>query len=193
VRFYVTMALVYKLADMAGAETPFTPGSSHGDPASGNFGKIGVKDKKFDVTAGLAGAFVFAYRQITGNYTTRAGNEIQLGGPDHKYHEPDRWFVFGRWFRGKTTPALGMAYSGLVDKKDFMGKPADIWSELGGVAPLAFKDIYQAFRKDGWSHDDALAFFAIFGIGVNTYDDDGKGGRRKKKVKKQVKKKKVAR
>jgi len=191
-RFYTAMAVIYRVLEELGAETPFTPGSTFGDPGSTNWLKFKIGDQTYDPAGGFGQAWTFIYRMWNDTKTTASGNKITLSDPDSHFGGATHGDVAGRYFRSKLNPVLGMLWN-IKTGQDYRGRPATLGSELREIAPLAFKDVYTAYRNQGLDHKTALTMIALFGVGVNTWEQSPEKGGRRKKVKKKRKKKQRAR
>jgi hypothetical protein len=63
----------------------------------------------------------------------------------------------------------------LLTGKNVVGQPVTLGSEaLGAVTPLAMSDVYKAMLEQGVERGTALSLLGIFGMGLQTFNQDQK-------------------
>lgn len=140
------------------------------DPRSSDFGKMKIGNTRYDLMAGFQQPIVFASRMLTNKTKTR-GKVRELG---RGYKGDTRVDVAEKFARTKASPSAGVVYDYLKGKT-FDGKKFS-WEKaaINSVSPLMWKDVYDTYRTDGASKAATEGIPALFGIGVQNYDNDKK-------------------
>jgi hypothetical protein len=144
------------------------------DPRSADFGKITIGNSRLDPLAGIAQVAVFASRTATGEKTTTRGRTHPIRGDDVPYGS-DKWSdVAANFARSKLHPVPSSVIN-LFDGTDLAGNEADIGSQsLNLVAPLTYKEIYQALEEQDLPEGVALGLLALLGEGLQTYEPNSR-------------------
>ena len=90
--------------------------------------------------------------------------------------------LLNRFLRYKLSPMFGTAHDVFVTGETPMGEditPASMAKQL--VIPLAMRDIYDSMIDQGVPAGTAISLLAIFGMGVQVYQDDNYGSGRGKR------------
>lgn len=151
-----------------------SPGSVEWNPQSSDFGKIKVKDTRFDVTAGMGSLAVLAARMVTGAKKNASnGKIVKLDG---SVMGQSRWDAFINFFENKLSPAASLVKD-LMKGRTFDGEKPSLTNEADNMAtPLPI-----ATTRDNVAHygaDELLVYMAaaldFVGIGAQTFDDKKK-------------------
>jgi|GEM_PF-4889991 len=157
------LAVVYALANMAGAEIET-------DPRSSDFGKLRFGNTRVDPLSGLAQATVLLSREITGETKTQAGKVRSLYG-DLPYGADTAWDVLTKFLRTKLSPVVGAAVD-LRTGENVIGEKTTPTATLSRLAvPLSFEDIYKVMLEDGVPKGTALGILSLFGWGLQQHDE----------------------
>ncbi|MDB4893151.1 MAG: hypothetical protein JWL61_5006 [Gemmatimonadetes bacterium] len=153
------------------------PGSVEWNPQSSDFGKIKVKDTRFDVTAGMGSIAVLAARMVTGAKKNATNGKVTK--LDGSVMGQNRWDMVVNFFENKLSPAASLVKD-LMKGRDFDGNTPTITSEadnLGTPLPIAT-------TRDNVQHygaDELLVYIAaaldFVGIGAQTFTDKKKKGK----------------
>ena len=77
----------------------------------------------------------------------------------------------GRLWYYRSDPLVSATLSASLGKTP-IGEDVDFWEAyIRGVAPLAFEDIYDAYRVEGWAQATATSVPAILGVRVSTFEN----------------------
>ena len=156
------LAVVYALANMAGAEVET-------DPRSSDFGKLRFGNTRVDPLAGLAQATVLLSREFTGETKTMSGKVRSLYG-DLPYGADTAWDVLTKFLRTKLSPVVGAAVD-LRTGENVIGEKRTTGETLQRLAvPLSFEDIYKVMLEDGIPKGTALGILSLFGWGLQQHD-----------------------
>lgn len=135
------------------------------DPRNADFGKIRVRNTRWDVWAGLSHFPRIAAQLISGKVVSSVtGKTLTLG----EGHKPlTRKDIIQRFFENKANPAVGFALR-MLEGRGFEGKPIKISSEVAELfIPLIFEDMHDLYNEDPTLLPWATP--SIFGVGVQTY------------------------
>jgi hypothetical protein len=146
------------------------------DPRSSKFGKVPMGNGTYvDLMGGLLQATVFLSRMLSGEVKDYKDelHDIRLSeGKKINFADKTAFDVMTKFVRSKLSPIAGAAVNWL-DGADIMGKPITVKGQLLNFAtPMTYGDIYDAMRAQGVPKGTALSILAMFGEGVNTYEND---------------------
>ncbi len=159
-------ALVYGLGAAAGAEIEW-------DPLSSDFGKMRWGNTRLDPMGGLLQNTVLDSRLVTGKKTGKDGKTESIS-EDVKFGRDDAWTVLSRFARTKFAPLISAAID-LRSGKNVVGEKVTLGSALAGlVTPMSLRDIYEEMVEDGGAKSVPLAVLSLFGMGLQTYDENKK-------------------
>lgn len=140
------------------------PDSVDWDPRSADFGKIKIKNTRFDVTGGMSSLVTLAARLITGkSKSSTTGKMTELGG---RYN---RGTVIMDYAGNKLAPAPAVARD-LLRGKTFEGETPTVENEAENLLlPIPVKT-YLELKKDPNSANMIAALIAdALGVSTNTY------------------------
>lgn len=162
-RLLAGYGVIYGLANLAG----YKIGS---DPRSSDFGKIIIGDTRVDPLAGLSQVSVLMSRLASGEKATIKGKVSPIRGKV-PYGGDTSAGVIGNFLRTKLAPWPGAALDVAVGK-NVIGEPVT----PSGMAtrmlvPITYQDILDTMEEQGIPRGTALTLLAIFGEGVQTYND----------------------
>jgi hypothetical protein len=162
-KFVGAMGSVLALAKASGAEV-------NTDPTSTDYLKIKIGDTRIDMLAGLQQFMVIGSRLGLGKVTDSKGNSYKI--EDAKYGQAQTGELLQRFFRSKSHPVIGTAWS-LRDGKDYVGQPYDAKQAAQDlILPMSPQQLIEGLRKDGWDKDDAIGLLSFLGFGVQTFKKD---------------------
>jgi hypothetical protein len=99
------------------------------------------------------------------------GEIVPIRGPDVPFKGTSVLDVWVRFFQSKLAPLPAALLNANVGE-NVIGEETDLVHELLTLpVPLSFGDIYDALQADGYSTKAALATLALFGDGVNRYQN----------------------
>jgi hypothetical protein len=169
-RFLTGLLVVYMLDALMGDDDD----ESTFDPRSSDFGKIRVGNTRIDLMAGLSQSAVLLTRLATGQTKTASGTVRSIRGDDIKYGYDNAADVIGRFLRSKLNPVAGTSIN-LATGKNIVGEEVTTATVIRDISiPLAFRDIYGSMKEQGVPAAAALSILAIFGIGIQTYETNGR-------------------
>jgi len=167
VAFVGFYAVIAAILGAAGAE-------EEEDPRSSDFGKFKFGNTRYDMLGGFAQPIRFLAQLITGQ-AKKNGVIKELDGK--KFPFETRADVALRFARTKLSPSAGIV-ADVLTGKDMVGKPVEWDAELMKAAiPLWMQDLDDAYKDGGASGVMTSAIPSIFGVGVQTYDNDKKQAR----------------
>src|SRR3990167_1311013 len=142
------------------------------DPRNSDFGKIKVRNTRFDIWGGFQPLVRSAAQIVTGKYiSSTTGKEMTLG---EGYKPMTRADIFQRFIEGKLAPIPYFIVT-LMKQQDAQGKPVSIPKEIGErFVPMVLQDIYDLAKEDPSLIPAGLV--NIFGVGVQTYQDKKRKG-----------------
>lgn len=163
-KYLIGMGVIYGLWRMSGEEVET-------DPRSSDFGKLRVGETRVDLMAGLQQGTVLIGRLGSGETKRLSGKVVPIRGQDIPFGGDDSAQVIGRFLRTKMAPVPASAVD-LLSGTDVTKRPVTPQSELLELSvPLTYRDIYKAMIEQGVPVGTALSLLAIFGAGVQTYDN----------------------
>ena len=142
------------------------------DPRNSDFGKIKVRNTRFDIWGGFQPLVRSAAQIVTGKYiSSTTGKEMTLG---EGYKPMTRADIVQRFVEGKLAPIPSFIVT-LMKQQDAQGKPVSIPKEIGErFVPMVLQDIYDLAKEDPSLIPAGLV--NIFGVGVQTYQDKKRKG-----------------
>lgn len=153
------------LAKMVGAEV----GS---DPRSSDFGKIRIKNTRFDLWGGFQPLVRVMGQLISGKYiSSTTGKEMTLG---EGYKPMTRADIVQRFLEGKLAPIPSFIVT-LMKQQGPLGQELDVPKEIGKrFVPMILQDTYDLAKEN--PELVPASVLSIFGIGVQTYEDRQRKG-----------------
>jgi len=161
--FIGTGMTVLALAKLGGAEV-------EDDPRSADFGKIKVGNSRWDIWGGH-GQYIRLFTQMLLGQTksSTTGKVSSLSG-DGVFGQT-RGDVLLRFVRGKLAPIPSLA-ADVLAQRTVMGEPITVKGELSSrLMPLFYSDIKDAYGQGGITKLLGVGVPAIFGVGVQTYNN----------------------
>lgn len=187
VRKQAALNLLKTISGIAGALTlanAVAPGSVEWDPRSSDFGKIKIKNTRFDATGGMASVATLASRLIRNSTKSSLTNKIKPLNSG-EYGSKTSGDVIMDFFNNKLSPAASLIRD-LLNRHDRDGAPLSLKKvALDTVTPITIST-YQELKKDPNSADNLIAMIADgLGISTNTYSKESlkKKNREIKKLK----------
>jgi len=167
---------VLALAKMGGAKVGVLP-------TSADFGKIRIGNTRIDIWGGHQQFARLAAQLIQGKVTSSTtGKTMRIGGVGG--HTVGGLEILTRFFRSKLSPLPGLV-ADAIDRKDFIGNPLTVKSEVSKVlVPMIAGDVWDMWKQTGgdWNKMGSvpaaagLYGLAAFGFGAQTYGNTQKGG-----------------
>lgn len=145
------------------------------DPQSSDFGKIKIRNIRFDIAGGFGQLIVLMARLVSGETKDSRSGKIS---------DRNRLETLGRFFRTKTSPISSTAIDAL-DGKDMINRPfrrpSELLKEMGYdlpysdeiidlVIPMYTSDLKEIYEKEGLGTAAASAIPSMFGAGVQYYE-----------------------
>lgn len=162
-RFLAGLAVVYGLANLAGADL-------EDDPRSSDFGKLKFGNTRVDPLAGLAQNTVLLSRLAAGETTSTAGKVKAIRGSKLPYGADTSADVIARFLRSKLSPIVGAGVD-LASGQNLLGQPVTPGQTAANLAiPLSFRDIQDIMLAHGIPAGTALGILSLFGWGLQHYD-----------------------
>ncbi len=162
-RFLAGMAVVYGLANLAGADL-------ESDPRSSDFGKLKFGNTRVDPLGGLSQGTVLLSRLTSGETKTGQSEVKDIRGKV-PFGESTSADVIWRFLRSKLAPVPAVALD-LASGSNVVGEPVtagDAAARL--VVPLSFSDIYDVMKEQGVPAGTALGMLSVFGFGLQQQPD----------------------
>lgn len=164
-----TVKIITAMAGIMAITHAINPNSVELDPRSSDFGKIKIRDTRFDITGGMASLATLAARSVTlssKSTTTKKINKLNSG----KYGAQTLRDVFVDFASNKASPAAAVILDTWLRGTDFSGKKPTLKGELENfLVPLPITN-YQELKNDPNSANKLLAILAdALGISTNTY------------------------
>lgn len=167
-RMFLGLSTVYTLGLLAG-------GDIEHDPRSTDFGKIRFGITRLDPLMGLSQVTVLLTRLFTGETkSTRTGKIVPIRPKDGKkvpFGGTTTSDVIQRFLRYKLSPLFGTTWT-LLAKEDPIGR--EVTPELiakTNLSPITWGDILDAMIALDVARGTALSILAVFGMGLQTYED----------------------
>lgn len=170
-RSLIGMAVFYGTASylpmLFGDDKPFIEWS----PLSPEFAKIRFGKTVVDPMAGLAQTSVLMSRMILGKSKRATGEIVPVRGEDIPFNGLKSWDIAARFLRTKFAPAIGSGID-VVTGSNVVGEPVTpLSAAIESPIPLVFKDVYETMREQGIEKGAALSLLAIFGMGMQNYQN----------------------
>ncbi len=139
------------------------------DPTSADFGKIKVKDTRFDVAGGMSSILTLANRLLTGKSKSSVTGKISDIGTG--MGQQTKGDVLLRFFENKLSPSAALLKD-LYTGTDNLGNPITTQGELSNMfTPLPIVNAVE-LEKNPNSANILLAMIAdSLGVATNTYSD----------------------
>ncbi len=175
-RFLMGMAVIYEIAEAAGATV-------EKDWRSSDFGKIRMGNTRVDPLAGLSQVIVLSGRSITGETKTLSGRVKPLRGKDVGFGDSTNLTVLGRFLRSKAGPVPGLAMD-ILEQRKVTGEEMTDQDVFTHFMPMIIDDVLDVYKAWGIPEASALALLAFFGVSVHDFEArkskprGGRGGRR---------------
>ena len=159
--FAGTGATVLGLSKANGAEVS-------DEPTSADFGKIKIGKTRYDIWGGFQQYMVAASRLMSGEMvSSTTGKKTKLG---EGYKATNRLDIASRFVEYKTAPVLSLAIS-MLRGKTSMGEDVDVPVEVADrFIPMIVQDIHDIYKEGGFK-DIGLSAPAVFGVGMQTYNN----------------------
>lgn len=146
------------------------------DPRSSQFGKIPVEGPNGSITyidplGGVIQASTILSKLASGKEKNADGTftKIRTDSEGKAAFGKGVGAQLAKFARSKAAPLPGAIYDRLAGE-DFNGNPITLRSQVQGLAfPMTYGDIYDALKAQGVPKGTALSILALFGEGVNTY------------------------
>jgi hypothetical protein len=138
------------------------------DPRSADFGKIRVRDSRFDVTGGMGSILTLAARLATNSTKSSTTKRVtQLG--TGKFGSSDRVDVLVNFAQNKFSPAASVMKDLLVGH-DFKGNKPTVLGEASNLlTPLPVANAWESFKNPNAAPLLSTIIADGLGISVNTY------------------------
>lgn len=151
------------------------PGSVELDPRSSDFGKIRIKDTRFDIAGGMSSLVTIAARLLTqSSKSSTSGKITQLNSDEFGSKKWDD--VVLDFFMNKLSPAASTGVH-LYEGKDFSGNKTDLLKEAQrSVIPIGLQNAQELLTNPNAANALAGIIADGLGIGTNTYSPAGEGG-----------------
>lgn len=144
------------------------PGSVEWDPRSSDFGKIRVKDTRFDVTGGMGSLAVLAARlarQESKSASTGKVTKIDSGDIGAKSTTD----TVNDFFMNKVSPAVGLAIK-LREGRDSMGREISPGKAIAGATiPIGIQNVAENYSNPNSANPLAAYIADALGISASTY------------------------
>lgn len=150
------------------------PGSVEWDPRSSDFGKIRIKDTRFDVSGGMASLLTLAARFATQQSKSASSGKITDLNSD-EFGSRTTQDVFVDFITNKLSP-IASTSKHLIEGKDFHGNDTDLGKEaLRAVTPIGVQNANELMTNPN-AADPLIGILAdALGIGASTYSAAGGG------------------
>lgn len=180
----VRMLAVKDMAKFAGAATTIlalaklSGAQVSTDPRNTDFGKIKIGDTRYDILGGFQQYIRLAAQMLTGKKVGSNGKIIDLTKPN--FQGQSRGSELLKFARNKLSPAAGMAVD-FLNGVDATGKPVSLKNELyTHFSPLQLQDAIQVYKLGGTLKVLSVLIPSMFGVGVQTYNNDKSDSQKKK-------------
>lgn len=155
---------ILQLAKLGGAEVS-------DNPTSADFGKIKIGDTRIDIWGGFQQYVVAAARLLTGKYTSTVSNETSKLGEGYK--AKSRYDILLSQIESKESPIMSFITQ-MAKQKDAAGNAIQIPKKVMDLfTPMTVGSLIEIAKDDPKLLPTGL--LGIFGFGVQTYQNTGKG------------------
>lgn len=145
-----------------------SPGSVEWDPRSSNFGKIRVKDTRFDVTAGMASFVTLFSRIVTQSSKSSTTGKIIETNSD-EFNSMKNSDLIWDFMNNKLAPAFRAAKD-IIDQQTFEGDPVTVASTLKTLfVPLPVQNAIESFKDPNSANLAAIMIADGLGISASTW------------------------
>jgi hypothetical protein len=170
-KFLTGIAIVYMLGMLA-QEDEDKPIET--DPRSTNFGKIRFGNSRVDPLSGLQQVTVLLARLTSGQTKTATGKIIDIRGEKVPYGGATPVSLISKFARSKFSPVLG-SVTNMLQGENVIGEKVTTFGEAQRmVIPMSFGEVRKIMEEQGIPKGMALSTLALFGMGVQTYDETKK-------------------
>lgn len=169
------LKIVGGTATILGVANAVKPGSVELDPRSADFGKIKIRDTRFDVSGGMASILTLAARLATwSSKSSTTGKITQLNSG--KYGSQTAMDILLNFSESKLSPVASIIKD-VLKGQDFQGKKPRVLGEANNLlTPLPITN-FMELKNDPNSANILLAMIAdALGIGTNTYSNNKSSG-----------------
>ena len=170
-KFLTGVAVVYMLGMLA-QEDEDKPIET--DPRSTNFGKIRFGDSRIDPLSGLQQATVLLARLASGQTKTSTGKIVDIRGENVPYGGATPVNILAKFARSKLSPVFG-SVTNMIQGENVIGEKVTPFTELERmVVPMSFGEVGKVMEEQGVPKGMVISTLALFGMGVQTYDETKK-------------------
>jgi len=170
-KFLTGVAVVYMLGMLA-QEDEDKPIET--DPRSTNFGKIRLGNSRVDPLSGLQQVTVLLARLVSGQTKTSTGKIVDIRGENVPYGGATPVNIVAKFARSKFSPVIG-SITNMVQGENVIGEKVTPFGELERmVVPMSFGEVGKVMEEQGVPKGMVLSTLALFGMGVQTYDETKK-------------------
>jgi len=182
IRFATGLATVLGLGVLMGADIET-------DPRSTDFLRPKFGNRRPDILMGFGQTITYLSRLLTGVTKTGSGR-MQVLRPKNVFFYGDKFYskdatttyggqdiesVFGRFLRSKLSPQFGLVVN-IMTGENYLGEDITLLNTTSQLGyPMAYGDIFDVMQEDGIPTDVALSLLVLLGMGLQTYDNKGKG------------------
>lgn len=144
------------------------------DPRSSDFGKIRIGQTRIDPLFGLQQATVLLSRLVSGETKTLSEKVVPIRGEKVPFGTGNSADVIARFLRTKLSPIIGAGVN-IAAGRNVIGEPVTPTTVARDIAvPISLREIYDSMKAQGIPGGVALGILNLFGIAVQTYQDNKK-------------------
>jgi hypothetical protein len=170
-KFLTGVAVVYMLGMLA-QEDEDKPIET--DPRSTNFGKIRFGNSRVDPLSGLQQVTVLLARLVSGQTKTSTGKIVDIRGENVPYGGATPVNIVAKFARSKFSPVFG-SITNIIQGENVIGEKVTPFGEVERmVVPMSFSEVGKVMEEQGVPKGMVLSTLALFGMGVQTYDETKK-------------------
>ena len=145
------------------------PDSVETDPRSADFGKIKVRDTRFDVSGGMASMITLAVRLLTASSKSSISGKISPLGMGYGQTSP--FDVLVNYIENKLSPSASFVKN-IVNRTDREGKPLTIQGELKNLfVPLPITNAMELAGNSKAANLELAMIADALGLATNTYSE----------------------
>jgi len=147
------------------------------NPASSDFMKIKLGERRIDPFAGLGGVATLAWRLTFGETKPISGkNKGKVMSLVDKQAEYSRGWgdVILDFVASKTSPAASLYYEALR-RREYMKEPGTFDLRRAIIKrsiPLSLQESYSHLQKEGWSNGSILSALSMLGLGIRNHEEE---------------------